>query len=83
MLHGISTVSLVLWLLAAALLPTVGHCVPACPGSAETGQPNGARINVVLRGDEHFHWNEDTAGYLITQSPRDQGVGLRQSRTTV
>jgi M6 family metalloprotease-like protein len=56
--------------LAVGALPIAGHCVPACPGAAQVKQPDGTQISVVLKGDEHFHWNEDPQGYLITKSPQ-------------
>lgn len=61
---------LALCVLAGGGISTMGHCVPACPAPATVEQPDGTQISVVLRGDEHFHWNEDTSGYLVKQSPK-------------
>lgn len=55
--------------LALSALTAPCHAVPACPGSAQVKQPDGTKINIILKGDEHFHWNEDSAGYLIIRSP--------------
>ena len=41
------------------------RAVPANPRPVEVTQPDGARIKIVLRGDEYHHWHEDAGGYTI------------------
>ncbi len=48
-----------------ALLSTGALAVPACPTSVELTQPDGTRIRVVLRGDEHLHWHETVEGFTV------------------
>ena len=65
------------WSVGAALLivgsfccfcSRTGYCVPANPDGATVAQPDGVKITVFLRGDEHAHWYEDAAGYLVIKS---------------
>jgi M6 family metalloprotease-like protein len=46
------------------------HAVSARPGTIVAVQPDGAKVSICLRGDEHAHWVEDAAGYPITKSPQ-------------
>ena len=62
-------------LLASALL-TCGltltalpaGAVPADPTPFVTEQPDGTEVTVRTFGDEHFHWNENDEGWLISYS---------------
>jgi len=49
------------------------HAVPARPGPIQAKQPDGTKITVHVRGDEHAHWYEDAAGHLIARSPKGGG----------
>lgn len=44
--------------------------MPASPEAFEVRQPDGRRIRLHIRGDERFHWFEDTGGYTVV---RDRG----------
>jgi len=46
--------------------------VPASPHSYEVRQPDGTVITLFIRGDEHFHWEEDAAGFTVVA--RDDGA---------
>jgi len=39
--------------------------VPAFPGSFFEVQPDGTRVELRVRGDEHFNWTEDLSGYTV------------------
>lgn len=54
----------------ASLCARPASCVPACPDGAEVVQPDGTRVTVFLRGDEHARWHEDANGYAIDKSPK-------------
>lgn len=49
----------VLWL----SLGTPAHAIIADPRLSEFTQPDGSKITLRLRGDEFFHWHEDTNGF--------------------
>ena len=58
--------------LAATLaMPHVVRAIPASPQPFEETQPDGAKITLYLRGDEHFNWVADSAGYTVV---RDNGA---------
>jgi len=70
---GLKRVRIVLSGLAAAcflLLACVPSvlAVPANPNSFQDIQPNGTLVSLRVRGDEHFHWTEDLAGYTVIRS---------------
>ncbi|MHC4211786.1 MAG: M6 family metalloprotease domain-containing protein, partial [Planctomycetota bacterium] len=44
--------------------------ITASPKAFETHQPDGRKIRLHIRGDERFHWLEDTDGYTVI---RDRG----------
>ena len=44
--------------------------MPASPLPFDTHQPDGKKIHLHIRGDERFHWFEDTEGYTVV---RDNG----------
>ena len=48
-------------------VPDVG-AVPANPNAFSELQPDGTRVELRLRGDEHFNWTEDRAGYTVLKS---------------
>lgn len=58
-----STVSL----LALGWASNVG-AVPAIPDVYSEIQPDGTQVQLRLRGDEHFNWTEDRAGYTVLKS---------------
>lgn len=39
--------------------------VSANPNSFQEVQPDGTEVSLRVRGDEHFHWTEDKAGYTV------------------
>ncbi len=41
---------------------------PANPNSFQEVQPDGTRVSLRVRGDEHFNWTEDLAGFTVIQS---------------
>lgn len=75
--------------LAAALLMAgapAAHAVKAKPGVRTMEQPDGTTIDVVLHGDEHFHFYTTADGYLIEQadgrfyySEVDEATGLAEN----
>lgn len=52
---------LAFWPLSSAL------AVPADPTPREVVQPDGTKVQVRQRGDEHFHWNETVDGFAVAQ----------------
>ena len=46
------------------------QAIIASPDPVKLTQPDGAPITLRVRGDEHFHWFEDLAGYTVVL---DQG----------
>ena len=53
--------AIMLWLSMNQLV----HGIIADPQPFEHVQPDGSRINLYLRGDEFFHWHEDTNGFTV------------------
>jgi M6 family metalloprotease-like protein len=53
------------------LQPMTIFAVPAHPGPFETEQPDGKKIKIHLRGDEHFSWHEDAQGYAVKRDDKD------------
>lgn len=47
-----------------ATLPSA-YAINANPNIVLETQPDGTSIQIQVRGDEHFHWNEDKQGYTI------------------
>lgn len=41
------------------------HAINASPDAVELQQPDGTKIRLHIRGDEFFHWFEDTRGYTV------------------
>ena len=56
--------------LAIALTSQSLMAISANPKAFETRQPDGKKIRLHIRGDENFHWLEDTNGYTVK---RQQG----------
>lgn len=44
------------------------HAVPARNDFFQEFQPDGTRVMVRLRGDEHFNWTEDQDGYTVLKA---------------
>lgn len=44
--------------------------VPANPRTMSVQQPDGQKIQIKLKGDENFHWNEDANGYLVMKNQK-------------
>ncbi|MEO5803380.1 MAG: M6 family metalloprotease domain-containing protein [Verrucomicrobiota bacterium] len=61
------TVSLVI-ALVLLMLATRAHAINASPHPVELTQPDGAKITLHIRGDEHFNWHEDTNGFTVVRS---------------
>ena len=65
-----------LLLIAGALLAAAGsllwsasaYGVTANPEPVAFRQPDGTEVQIFLRGDEHFHWNEDATGFPVMRS---------------
>ena len=53
------------------IIPTISLSVPANPALLETLQPDGKKIKIHLRGDEHLSWHEDENGYAIKKDTKD------------
>lgn len=49
-------------------LCSVTRAMPARPDPFTVKQPNGEIITIRLKGDEWFHWSEDTEGYPLVRS---------------
>ena len=49
------------------LFPYAGFswAVPANPRPVKASQSDGTKVNIVLKGDEYYHWYEDGNGYTI------------------
>jgi M6 family metalloprotease-like protein len=61
------------WAAVAALAvmfatPHMVRAIPASPQPFEETQPDGAKITLYLRGDEHFNWVADSAGYTVVRN---------------
>ena len=54
----------------AVLMASVpsAFAVSANPNSFREVQPDGTVLQLRVRGDEHFNWTEDTAGYTVVNS---------------
>ena len=49
--------------------------IPASPHPFEVTQPDGSRVTLYIRGDEHFHWLEDEAGFTVVEEDGVYGYG--------
>ncbi|MDD5677870.1 MAG: M6 family metalloprotease domain-containing protein [Kiritimatiellae bacterium] len=73
---SMATMSNIKSLIPLLLLPMMLLCtqrasaVPACPAPATVIQPDGRAIQVYLRGDEFYHWNEDQRGFTVVKEPQ-------------
>ena len=41
------------------------HSAPAYPGLIEFTQPNGVKVKIYMRGDEHLKWAESEDGFTL------------------
>lgn len=53
--------------LAATLSAPPSWAMTASPHPFEVGQPDGRRVLLHVRGDEHFNWLEDADGYTVVR----------------
>jgi hypothetical protein len=44
---------------------------PASPFPFEAQQPNGKKIALIRKGDEHLHWTETEDGYSVVRNPKN------------
>ncbi|MBT8102790.1 MAG: M6 family metalloprotease domain-containing protein [Gammaproteobacteria bacterium] len=60
------------WSVCALFVLTTQQALagPASPFSFSELQPDGSRVTLHIRGDEHFNWTEDTDGFTVV---RDAG----------
>jgi len=58
-----TTISGVIALILASQQALFG--VIASPDPIELEQPDGKKITLYIRGDEHFHWHEDANGFTV------------------
>ncbi len=60
-----------LWLAVIAVHTFVSAgitvAVPACPHPFTVKQPDGTSLTLYIRGDEYFHWLEDTRGFTVVR----------------
>ena len=64
---------------ATALICQSLWAMPASPIPFETHQPDGKKIRLYVRGDERFHWFEDTEGYTVVRDKRRYAYGRLDS----
>ncbi len=57
-----------LLILSSIVLTSALKAVPALPILRKLSQPNGDKISVVLRGDEHVNFYETPDGYIVRES---------------
>ncbi|MDQ7798718.1 MAG: immune inhibitor A [Candidatus Edwardsbacteria bacterium] len=60
--------ALVLAVIMIAAMTGTSFAIPANPRPRAITQPDGGKIQAVLKGDEHFHFAEDADGYSIIQN---------------
>ena len=76
---GIIGISLAVLCVAAGLMSSVAHAIPAAPTPHALAQPDGSTITVFLRGDEYLSWHEDANGYLLVQ-PKEKAQPWKYGR---
>ncbi len=54
-----------LFLAFALAAPSLCRAVPANPRPMEVLQADGTTVQISLKGDEYYHWNEDHSGYTV------------------
>ena len=64
------TVLCITFTLLLVLMCRSVFAMPANPAPFEVSQPDGKTVRIYIRGDERFHWYEDTDGYTVV---RDNG----------
>ena len=67
-LRGLIIAGALLAAAAALLWSASAYGVPANPDPVAFRQPDGTEVKIFLRGDEHFHWNEDSTGFPVVRS---------------
>jgi immune inhibitor A len=55
-----------------SILPQSSGAVPANPRGVELSQSDGSKVKVFFKGDEFYHWQEDSGGYTVV---KDTGTG--------
>ena len=87
---GLYTISLLGAFFLAA--PSLSRAVPANPRPMEVLQADGTTVQIALRGDEYYHWNEDHDGYTVLKdtgtrdwvyAEKDAAGALRAGRNKV
>ena len=69
--HGIFKRARKTLLISTAGFAVLMACVPSAfavsanPNSFREVQPDGTVVTLRVRGDEHFNWTEDSAGYTV------------------
>src|SRR4051812_22048500 len=85
--HKFGTRRALLPLLAAMLWGSATspvRAVSADPKPFEFTQPDGSKVTLYLRGDEFFHWHEDTNGYtVVSHDGRFVYAGLNEQKQLV
>lgn len=74
-----SNKALFILIFAAVLICQSLWAMPASPIPFETHQPDGKKIRLRIRGDERFHWLEDTEGYTVVRDKRRYAYGKLDS----
>ncbi|OGV37244.1 MAG: hypothetical protein A2X48_12745 [Lentisphaerae bacterium GWF2_49_21] len=63
---------LLIFLLSVFFITTTSlFAVPANPKAVEVVQPDGKKVKIKNRGDEHFSWQEDEKGYVVKKDKAD------------
>ena len=87
---GLYTISLIGAFLLAA--PSLSRAVPANPRPMEMPQADGTTVQIALRGDEYYHWNEDKDSFTVLKdtatrnwvyAEKDAAGSLRAGRNKV
>ena len=64
---GIRALRYLFVILALVLMSAPAYSAPAYPGLIEDIQPDGSRVVLRVKGDEHFAWTEDADGYTVVR----------------
>jgi len=56
-----------LFVVCLAFKGSVAMAMPAYPGLVSETQPDGTRIELRIRGDEHFNWTETADGFTVVR----------------
>ena len=71
----VSMVAIAAFAAAMIALAPAAHAMPANPEPYEVTQPDGTKVVLRLRGDEHFNWTEDENGYTVVRSNKTYVYG--------